>query len=128
MTQTRTNPIPRDANVATLMRVAAVVGRSTAAIREEFSLRGRCHGTGPARRRHRGARVFASAPCMLCTRKGARPHEYGRLRGERSERLGGRSPRPFGPHCALPVACRAVIGTDSCLDRAERALLDEERA
>ena len=33
ITQTRTKPIPREARVATLMRVAARVGRSTVAIR-----------------------------------------------------------------------------------------------
>src|SRR5262249_54914843 len=60
-------------------------------------------------------------------RKGARPNDDGRLRGEPVGASGRALSSPLPWLLRSPVACRAVIDAYSSLDRAERALLDDGR-
>ena len=110
ITQTRTKPIPRDASVATLIRVAARVGRSTAATAR--SLRERVEPGSEGRAPDGlvgGARVSASAGGMLVGEACPPARSLAKLGGA-ANLAGGRFSASAG-RAAVPTGGRPDPGT-----------------
>ena len=141
ITQTRTKPIPRDVSVATLMRVAARVGRSTAATARSLRERVEPGSEGRAPDGPRGRARFRGPQAASWWEKRAHPPGPWPNWGERPTwRVGASPPRGYAavPTGGRPIQARRLPAMPrheadadgsalTALAHAERALLDERR-